>query len=132
MTRLRIATLVLLLVSGCIPSTRATIEIGTDYDMTSMRRAEDIVEAGGFARSYYESKSGEKQERYSHEGKLISSFEGPVRGTSAAVVLRDADGRLFVEFSERNTSFSESGRQLLDKLAVSLRSEFGKQVVVTE
>jgi hypothetical protein len=132
MRALRVVIFFVALIAGCIPSTRAVINIGSGYDMAAMRRAEGVLEANGFSRSYYESKSGEKQERYRHKDESISSFSGPVKGIGAGVILHDADGRLYVEFGEWNTSFSTTGRLVLNTLTKALQSEFGEKVTVRE
>jgi hypothetical protein len=132
MGRLIGIVLAILTLTGCIPTTRATIAVGFGYDVAGMRRAESTVEGIGFVRQYYEKRSGEKSQTYAYEGSLMSSYQGPCEGLGAAVVWRESDGRLLVEFAERDTSFSSRGRETLQRLVADLRKQFGEAVAVSD
>ena len=118
---------------ACIPSTRATIQLGSGYASTEMDRIDSLLEKIGFSRSWFSTSNGERSARIEREGKLISAFatESP-RGFGAGVVWSREGGNLVVEFAEYNTRFSESGKQRLQELMAGLREIYGERVTLID
>jgi hypothetical protein len=119
--------------AACIPSTRATIELGNGYPSTEIDRIDALLEKLGFSRSWFAASNGERAAHIEREGKLISSFvtEAP-RGFGAGVLWSRDGGKLTVEFAEYNTRFSEDGKQRLQALVADLRQIYGQSVTLVE
>ena len=125
----------LLLLGGCIPTTRATIQVGTGFVFADMDRAERIVEDSGLRRMWSQPPNAPPQPRRLADGTYTSGFEhsSPTTGTyGVAVVFTEASGSLAVLFAERNTSFSPEGRERLQALLAQLQASFGQQVALVE
>jgi hypothetical protein len=124
-----------LLLGGCIPTTRADIKVGTGFVFADMERAERIVENSGLRRMWSQPPNAPPQPRRQANGTHTSGFEysSPTVGTyGVAIVFTEASGSLDVLFTERNTSFSPEGRERLLALFAQLQASFGQQVVLVE
>ena len=126
---IRVAAILVSLVSGCIPTTTASLEIGSGYAVNDMADAEAIVENLQFSRIWFDAPSNLRVPRVEREGRLIAAFEQRQFGVS--VELQPSDGLLRLTFAERNTEFSEKGQQVLHRLTEQLRIRFGPQVRLT-
>jgi len=118
-------------VSGCLPSTTATMLVSKTAERPQMLEAERIVESLGFCRLVVEPASGESSPRLSRAGTTVAGFQScSSLAFGVSVSLLERTTELRVVFAERNSRFSPEGERLLQSVLAALRARFGEQVTL--
>ena len=120
----------LLCLTGCLPSTKATMQLGNGYAAAEMDRVEAAIEKAGFTRRVFDGPRATAH-RMQRDGKVISAFEAPGQ-FGASVSWTRTDGSLAVDFAENATRLSPQGRALLQRLRQELRNIYGDRVIMDE
>lgn len=130
--RLWLLSSLLLCLTGCLPSTKATMQLGNGYAAAEMDRVEAAIEKAGFTRRVFDGPRATAH-RMERDGKVISAFEAQGSGKfGASVSWTRTDGSLAVDFAENATRLSPQGRALLQKLRQELQNIYGDRVIMLE
>jgi hypothetical protein len=128
--RLWILPWLLICLTACVPSTKATIRLGHGYAATEMDRVEAVVEKAGFTRRVFDGPRATAH-RMEKDGNVVSAFEAaPPRRFGASVSWTRADGSLAVDFAEYDTQLSSRGQTLLQNLRTELQAIYGERVII--
>jgi hypothetical protein len=128
--RLWLLSSFLLCLTACIPSTKATILLGSGHAATEMDRVEAVIEKAGFTRRVFDGATATAH-RIEKDGKVNAAFETPApREFSASVSWTRADGSLAVDFTQYDTQLSKRGQTLLQNLRQELQKIYGDRVVI--
>ena len=128
--RLWLLSSFLLCLTACLPSTKATVQLGNGYAVTEMDRVEAVIEKAGFTRRVFDGPRATAH-RIEKDGRVVSAFDTQVSGKfGASVSWTRADGSLAVDFSEYDTRFSPNGQALFQRLRQELQNVYGKRVII--
>lgn len=120
----------LICLTACVPSTKATIRLGNGYAATEMDRVEAAVEKAGFTRRVFDGPRATAH-RIERDGNVVSAFEAaPPRRFGASVSWTRSDGSLAVDFAEYDTQLSSRGQALLQNLRTELQAIYGARVII--
>jgi hypothetical protein len=128
--RLWLLSSFLLCLTACLPSTKATMQLGNGYAVTEMGRVEAVIEKAGFSRRVFDGPRATAH-RIEKDGRIVSAFETQGSGKfGASVSWTRADGSLTVHVAESDTRFSPHGEELLQRLRQELQNIYGKRVTI--
>lgn len=119
--------LLVVLISGCIPRSSETFELGTGYTEVELKQVEETIERLGYERVWHEPEIGKRLPYYfGNDGdEIIAGFRLKFdESFGITVYFRKRDGLLRVQFIEDDISFSAKGRELSLKLSSELRRLF--------